>query len=235
MNKNILLGSGLFILGVIVCVALAYKWYKQASKNDDAYFESEILAFEESDKQAFPKTNGIVFVGSSSIRFWNSLSEDMSPLPVIRRGFGGAHMSHVLHNFDRIITPYQPKAVVVFVGENDLHSGKDIERVITDYEEFIDKVENRLPDAELWILSMKPSKSRWKLWGDMQKVDDAFKGFSTTSRKIYYVATGGVLLNADGMPDDVYIFDGLHLNDEGYRRWARLLKPILLDKYHSGE
>ena len=232
MNKSILFAFLLFIFIAALCTGLAYKWYKQASKNDDAYFESEILAFEESDKQAFPKTNGIVFVGSSSIRFWNSLAEDMSPLPVIRRGFGGAHMSHVLYNFDRIITPYQPRAVVVFVGENDLHAGKSVERLIAEYHTFIDKIESQLPAVDVWILSMKPSKSRWKLWGEMQKVDDAFQAFAAASHKIHYVDSGKVLLNAGGRPDDVYVFDGLHLNDEGYRRWTKILKPLLLDTYH---
>ena len=39
------------------------------------------------------------------------------------------------------------------------------------------------------------------------------------------------LLNSQGTPDDVYIFDGLHLNEEGYTRWINHLKPVLLAKY----
>ena len=84
------------------------------------YFEEEILAFEKADSAFFPESGKIVFVGSSSVRFWDSLVEGMRPLPIIQRGFGGAHMEHVLHNLDRVVLPYAPRAVVVFVGVNDM-------------------------------------------------------------------------------------------------------------------
>jgi lysophospholipase L1-like esterase len=38
-----------------------------------------------------------------------------------------------------------------------------------------------------------------------------------------------LLLNADGRPKDVYVLDGLHLNDDGYRLWNQALAPLLAD------
>lgn len=233
MLKKVFLVAVALIVGIVLCGWFALSWYTEASKNDDAFFESEILAFEKSDMQNFPKSNEILFVGSSSIRLWETLADDMAPLPVIQRGFGGAHMSHVLYNFERIITPYKPKAVVIFVGGNDVGSGKTAQRLISDYRGFIARFEKELPDADLWILSMKPSRLRWELRGEMQKVDDAFRAFSAANDKITFVESGRVLLDADGEPDDVYRFDGLHLNEEGYRRWTKLLKPLLLEEYSS--
>ena len=231
--KKILLAALVLLAAIAIGVKFGFTWYMGAATNDDAFFESAILAFEEQDKASLPKSNEIVFVGSSSIRFWESLTEDMAPLPVIRRGFGGSHMSHVLYNFDRIITPYKPKAVVVFVGGNDIGSGKSPERLISDYQKFIELLNHKLPNADLWILGMKPSKLRWEQWGEMKKVDEAFKGFAANSSKIFHVESGKVLLGSNGEPDDVYIFDGLHLNAEGYRRWTALLKPMLMEKYST--
>lgn len=219
------------IVGFVLCGLFAYEWYMDSVKNDEAFFESDIVAFEQADKLAFPPSDGIVFVGSSSIRFWDSLASDMAPISVVRRGFGGAHMSHVLYNFDRIITPYQPKAVVVFVGGNDMGAGKSAQTLISDYKVFINKFNQALPDADLWILAMKPSKLRWDLWGEMQKVDVAFRALAASSQKIHFAETGKSLLGSDGEPDDVYVLDGLHLNDEGYRRWSAILKPLLLAEY----
>jgi flagellar basal body-associated protein FliL len=231
MKKITLVSVAAILVILVVCGVSAFFWYMDAAGSDDAFFESEIRNFEEQDQAAFPEKGAIVFVGSSSIRFWSSLTEDMSPLRVLRRGFGGAHMSHVLYNFDRIVTPYQPKAVVVFVGGNDIGFGKSAQRLISDYQLFIDKLEQVLPDSDLWILAMKPSKARWEAWAEMQKVDEALKIFAEANSKIYFVESGEVLLNAEGKPDDVYIIDGLHLNSEGYRRWTALLKPLLMEKY----
>ena len=150
-------GGGAFLL-----------WYGQ-SAGDPAFFEGAIVAYEAADAEQRPAPGGIVFTGSSSIRLWGTLEEDMAPLPVIPRGFGGAHMEHVVHNARRIVTSYAPRAVVVFVGGNDIGSGKTPARVVADYRAFLDIVHTDLPDAEVWILSMKPSKLRWEQWPEMQR------------------------------------------------------------------
>ena len=55
---------------------------------DPTVWEPEIAAFERADRESPPPRDAILFVGSSSIRFWDDLAEDMEPLVVIRRGFG---------------------------------------------------------------------------------------------------------------------------------------------------
>jgi len=231
MNKYRFFFVLTLIVSLVLCVGFGFSWYMGKPKNDDAFFERVILAFEKSDKQAFPKPSGIVFTGSSSIRSWKTLANDMAPLPVISRGFGGAHMSHILYNFDRIITPYNPKAVVIFVGGNDIAAGKGVQRLISNYQAFIEKLRKELPDTDLWILGMKPSERRWKLWGKMQIVDEAFKALSAANEKVTFVDSGKVLLGSDGRLDAVYASDGLHLNAKGYHRWSNVLKPLLLERY----
>ena len=88
------------------------------SKKD--FYEDAIAGFLEEDKLDFPKEIEVLFTGSSSIRFWNSLEDDMHPLKVLNRGFGGAHISHVNHHFEDVIQRYYPKAIVFFCGTNDL-------------------------------------------------------------------------------------------------------------------
>lgn len=48
-------------------------------------------AFSASDKLRQPQPDGVLFVGSSNIRFWAHLSQDFQSMPVvIHRGFGGS-------------------------------------------------------------------------------------------------------------------------------------------------
>jgi lysophospholipase L1-like esterase len=155
----------------------------------------------------------------------------MAPLPVVRRGFGGAHVSHVVHNARRIVTPYAPRAVVAFVGGNDVAAGKSADEVTADYAAFLEIVRGDLPDVDVWILSSKPSKLRWGTWGELQALDVRLRAFADAHPRVRFVETGRTLLGPDGTPDDVYVFDRLHLNAEGYRRWTAMLKPLLLEAY----
>ena len=63
---------------------------------DPERFEADIRAFEAWDRQnAFPR-DAVLFVGSSSIRMWQT-AESFPELPVINRGFGGSQISDVNH------------------------------------------------------------------------------------------------------------------------------------------
>ena len=56
-------------------------WVKRIrSYNKIDGFDEDIEEFVAQDKIAMPPTDGFLFIGSSSIRLWQSLEEDMSPL-----------------------------------------------------------------------------------------------------------------------------------------------------------
>ena len=224
---------GLFcavVLLIVVFVAFLIRSQSQASDQPN-YFEEEILAFEKADAISFPESGQIVFVGSSSVRFWDSLVEGMKPLPIIQRGFGGAHMEHVLHNLDRVVLPYKPKVVVVFVGVNDIGSGKSPDHVGNNFRSFVERISASLPGTDIWLMSMKPSKARWDKWSQMRGVNEHLMQLARENEHVFFEDTGATLLNSEGTPDEVYIFDGLHLNEDGYARWINHLKPALLSRY----
>lgn len=93
----------------------------------DGKWENDIAAFEAADRIDPPPKDAIVFVGSSSIRLWKTLSDDFSGLPVINRGFGGSCMHDTLRYADRIVIPYRPRHVVVYAGDNDIAFGGTVE------------------------------------------------------------------------------------------------------------
>lgn len=216
----VVLGAGTFLM-----------WQMSGANGDPAFFEDSIVAFEEADAADPPPKNAILFVGSSSIRLWSSLAEDMAPLPVINRGFGGAHFEHLLHNIDRIVLPYAPRSIVVYAGDNDLagSTGKDATRVVREYREFIARVHAALPETRIFFLSIKPSHLRWERWPEMRAANARIQALSGENERLEYVDLASPLLGDDGQPrDDVFQFDGLHLNDTGYAAWAAVLRPVLV-------
>ena len=221
------------VIGLVSAASLAWMLRSMAGAGDDpAFYEDAIQAFEAADREAPPGPGRILFIGSSSIRFWSSLEDDMAGLPVLNRGFGGAHLSHVIHNTDRIVVPYAPKAIVLYAGDNDIGAGKSVERVVGDFEEFVGGVRSNLPSVPIHFLPIKPSKLRWKLWPEMAEANRRIEVITQADPLLHFLDTASVLLGAGGEPrDDVFLLDGLHLNAKGYALWTSVVAPALREAY----
>ena len=217
---------------VVIAALSGYLWLADRAERAlaDDFFEDAIVAFEETDHRTPPPEGPVVFAGSSSIRFWSSLQEDMGDLPVLNRGFGGAHMNHLVYNAERIITAYAPRAVVVYAGDNDLAegTGKTAEDVLADARALIGRVHARVPEARIHFLAIKPSKLRWARWPEMKRANALLEAEASTDPRLGYIDTASVLLDPEGAPrDDVFIVDGLHMNARGYEAWTRVIRPIV--------
>ena len=121
-------------------------WTKNIrSYNSPNRFDADIGQFVQEDKISFPPINQFLFIGSSSIRLWQSLEEDMKPLKVINRGFGGAHIKHINRHLDKIVFPYKPKAIIFFCGSNDINGWNSPQDVFAEFEIFFNSVKKELP------------------------------------------------------------------------------------------
>ena len=224
----------LAVLAALVLAGLGLRWgmlrYQEKAASDPAFFESAIRAFEEADRRQPPAPRSVVFFGSSSIRFWDSLEADMTPLPVVNRGFGGAHLSHLIHNVDRVVLPHAPRAVVVYAGDNDLAAGtgKDVDRVVGDFQRLVRRIHDRLSEAEIFFLSIKPSRLRWDRWPEMSRANREIEILTRSDPRLHFIDVARPLLGTDGRPRaDAFVFDGLHLNDRGYAIWTAVVAPVL--------
>ena len=126
----------------------------------NAAWEQDMQRFAASDARQPPPRHGIVFVGSSSIRFWETLAQDFPGKPVINRGFGGSEMADSAFYADRIVIPYAPRLVVVYAGENDIAAGKSPATVLADFQAFRRKVHAALPQTRIIYLAIKESPVR---------------------------------------------------------------------------
>jgi len=212
-------------------------WYGRASQ-DPAFFEDEIAAFEAEDREHPPPTRPIVFVGSSSIRLWSSLAEDMAPLPVLNRGFGGSQLAHVVHFAERIVVSYRPRAVVLYAGDNDLDasSGKSAADVVRDFQAFVSLVHGAVPDARIYYLAIKPSRMRWARWPEQAKANAEIAALCGQDPRLAFLDIATPML-ATGAPPDraLFIIDGLHLSERGYALWTSVVKPRLLADFPDAE
>jgi lysophospholipase L1-like esterase len=197
-------------------------------------WEPAIRDFEEQDKVHPPRPGCIVFAGSSSFRFWDTLVSDMKPLDVINRGFGGSEFSDLDQYANRIVIAYRPRAVVVYEGDNDLAEGspKTPEMVASDFRKFVQIVHAALPDTWIYILAIKPSTLRWNQWPRMKAANKLIEDYAGTQERVQYIDIATAMFDANGnLPRDLFKSDGLHPTAKLYAMWTSIVKPILLQHF----
>ena len=199
-----------------------YQW------NKDETFRDEINEFKRLDKKNFPEKGKILFTGSSSIRFWDSLEEDMKPLEVLNRGFGGAQISHVIYHFEEIIKPYEPKAIVFFCGTNDLTALKTPKETMSDFKKFLSLVRNEFGNIKVYVIGIKPSVDRLYLDKEERIFNSSIKLLASQDAYLEYIDVWDSMLGEDGsrMPE-LFIEDGLHMNKKGYEVWTKQVRKSL--------
>lgn len=200
--------AGTFAAGSVACAQLA------------SDFEGDIRAFEEADRKSPPPSSPIVFTGSSSIRVWTSLDSDFAGWPVLNRGFGGSHYRHLWELRDQVILKYQPQAVVLYSGDNDLADGWAVNSVVGYMTNLVNAIRREVPTAHIAVLSIKPSPAR--LWAiDLQRrFNTAARQFCATGTNLHYIDVASAMLDQAGQPrPELYSPDRTHLNAAGYAVW----------------
>lgn len=191
-------------------------------------WETAIKAFEAADKTNAPPQNAILFIGSSSIRIWTNLAACFPNEVVINRGFGGSQISDSVRYVERIVLPYKPKAVVFYAGDNDLFHGKSPRDIANDFKRFAYKIHWALPETKIFFISIKPSPSRWHLRDQVIASNELVKSLAKKQKEITFIDIYNSMLGDDGKPrKELFVKDGLHLNQQGYEVWTAVIKPYL--------
>ena len=190
-------------------------------------WEKEIIKLESLDQKENYSNNAILFIGSSSIRLWKSIKQDLAPYEPIKRGYGGARYSDLIHFTDRLVSPHKVKAVGVFVA-NDITGGiNDLspKEVLNLVKFIVKKIRKSHKNKPIFFIETTPTSKRWKVWNKISKANDLIKNFSSNNSNIFYIDTRSFYITSNGIPsDDFFIKDKLHLNSKGYKLWAKIIK-----------
>lgn len=215
-------------LALLLGAALVQAVLVRAASPAKPPFEDDIEAFEAADRAVPPRPGAVLFVGSSSIRFWTTLDRDFPGLPTLNRGFGGSTIADSARYADRIVIPYRPREIVFYAGDNDVAAGLAPGRILSDFEGFVAKVRAALPGVPIVFISIKPSLARWSLVGRIRRTNALIRAYARTQGELEYLDVFTPMLGPDGRPrKDLFRADGLHMNARGYQLWTRLLGPRL--------
>jgi len=222
-KRNLLLAAAIIITSC--STVIKYSALPEVTK-----WETEIQKFEALDQSESYPYNSVIFAGSSSIRLWKNLQEDMAPYPVIRRGYGGARLSDFSVYAERILYPHKASAIVLFIA-NDI-SAKDNDKtpreVLRLFKNVVKTIQNKFPETPLFWVSITPTASRWAAWPQIKEANRLISEFCTRTRNLYFIDTEQHFLDQNGLPrNELFTHDKLHLNDEGYKVWTAIIKTEL--------
>ena len=194
----------------------------------DAKWEAAVQSFEAQDRIRPVALGGVLFIGSSSIRRWESLAADFPDATVVNRGFGGSHIIDSVFFADRIVLPYEPETIFLYAGDNDVADGKDADTVFRDFRLFAKTVHRALPDTKIVFISIKPSIKRWHLAPTMKQANNLVQTFAQKDERLAFADIWTPMLNESGRPKkSLFVDDNLHLNREGYQVWKEVILPLL--------
>ena len=174
--------------------------------------------------------DAILFIGSSSIRLWNTIEQDIEPYSSIRRGYGGAKYTDLIHFTERLVEPHNVRAVGIFVA-NDITGGdKDLKpkEVLNLVKYVIKSIQKTHKNKPIFIIETTPTPKRWRVWDKISQANDLISNFCSNKENLFFINTRNYFISPDGNPkDDYFRKDKLHLNKAGYSLWGNIIKESL--------
>lgn len=183
-----------------------------------------------------PPTGAVLFVGSSSIRRWEDLKRDFADYKVIQRGIGGSMLTDLNYHVNEIVLPYNPRAIVIWSGINDLIDATAPAtglQVRDRFVQFVSAVHAAQADVDIFYIGIPRSPA---LEGDVGKTTQRLAANARISE--YIASSGNPRLHFIDLPADfeslttpqlnaLYV-DTLHMNRMGYETvWVPKIRAAL--------
>ncbi len=195
------------------------------------YFRQEIARFDSLNRVETYSKNAILFTGSSSIRLWTTIREDMQPYEVIQRGFGGARIEDLDWYYDHIFVQKKYKAIVIFCGTNNITGSKDdmsADSILYYTKKINDRIRKQYRKTPVYWVAITPVNSRIKVMDKVADMNQRWKEEFSHQKNIRLIETTAAFLGADGKPRaELFINDQLHLNRDGYKIWSSIIHKVL--------
>jgi len=210
-------------------VFILFLAFSSFAQEYDGNWKDEINAFDSLNGDS-PSQGGILFTGSSSIKFWKDPAKDFDNPNILNRGFGGSQIIDLIENFDQVILKYHPKKIVIYSGDNDVQNGKSAEIVFGDFCTLYGMIKAKLPKTKVSYIAIKPSLNRWSKVLEMKKTNTMINEYLNTKSNGNFIDIFSPMIGEDGKPlEKLFVKDGLHLSDEGYQLWTKILAPYIIE------
>jgi len=185
---------------------------------------------------ASPEHGGIVFTGSSIFQFWSHLTDQMAPLPVLKRAIPGAVTQDMLNRIGPLVLQYQPRIVVYYCGSNDISAGEDAAGIVRRTKQYVQVLQDKLPNTFFFYTSIQKAPEKRARWEVVEAVNQEMERYSHDAANVGYIDLNPVLFDRQNIRESLFLPDGLHFRPDStaYREFSQIVKPILMKVWERG-
>lgn len=197
----------------------------------DSTYRPGIYAMKVEQFRAFPNhSTDIIFLGNSITDYtdWNEL---LGIKEAKNRGISGDITFGVLERLDEV-TEGKPAKVFILIGTNDISRNIPDSVILENYKKIIRRIKKESPQTKIYFNTIMPVNNTFPDRNHFNKdehilaVNEGLKKLGA-AEGITVIDIHPHLLDAEKRLDKKYTYDGLHLDMEGYEKWASILKPYL--------
>ncbi len=234
--------KSLFLLGLLLVVAVRAaelppalntalaegRAYATAHPPKTGRFEPDIQKMLEAEKVDPVARGQILFIGSSIFRQWATVRDDMAPLPVRNRAFGGSRTSDVLERFSLLVQSLAPKVLVYYCGSNDINGGESAAVIFARVHDFIVALQTAAPETRFVFVSIIRAPDKRARWADVDTAKRLVREFCALTPHGRFVDVNPAVFGADGEPRmELYKPDKLHYFPPAYVEFTKIVKPVV--------
>ena len=198
--------------------------------NENSGFETKAKNYEAKGEDI--ENYHIALAGSSSMENWSTSNEDMAPIVSFNHGIGGTTVEQWTNKlFERLVLPYSPKAVVYYVGVNNIiNAGQKGPETATKLEALFDKTHEYLPETKIFYVLINKLPGYPHLQEEFDIANNAAIDYAKEHDYLTCIDAGVGLLKPNGEPHYGYFCtDGLHMSKFGYIIWGATVKKAVID------
>jgi lysophospholipase L1-like esterase len=129
--------------------------------------------------------------------------------------------------------------VVLYIGSNDLldfggNEPKSLAQMRILYDTLLTGLHDRLPGARIVVVATFPSPLNARRAEQIEAVNEYIRETAEDKPWLDLINGNAVLKTPNGAPDrSLFRFDRVHLNKNGYARWAQILRPKLREYWRE--
>ena len=152
---------------------------------------------------------------------------------ILNTGVGGDTTDLFLLRLEKDVLSYRPRVIILSIGGNDLLHRRCVPFILATVEKIIEAVRKKSPKTTILLTSVPPVYNR-RLNSIVLFYNIKLRHLAAAKRYVEYVDLWRVLSDPSeprlARPYRIVYrghVDEVHFNQQGYQKWAELLRPIL--------
>ena len=179
------------------------------------------------EKYSPEKDSGkIILAGSSYMEYWADAKSALAPFEILKMGIASTKIEDWMMLYKELIVPYNPKAVVICSGDNNMNGGKNSESgedTAKKAIELLNCLREELPGVPIYYVAPAPNIRRFHVWDQYVICGYLVRKFCESHEDFYFIDCAPKLLKRGRLQKNLYEADDLHLNKKGYKIWGRVI------------